>query len=182
MANAQPRSQRLRVSGIAAHVQVGAEEIPCQLEELSADGAFLRSERLLEIGTTLEVDLGRPGAKKPLHLCGIVLRAIPGRDGQHPGLDVEFRLVPNEDFQRLVAWLDEMRTRAGQALAHLPGIAAGPGPPEEPDGERSRLMLQIKGLLLQMDDLRDRLRLRDIEIDDLRSQLATAEQLLGKRS
>ena len=182
MANAQPRSQRLRVSGIAARIRVGAEALPCQLEELSADGAFLRSERLLEIGTTLEFDLTRPGAKKPLHLCGIVLRAIPGRDGQHPGLDVEFRLVPKEDFQRLVAWLEEMRTRAGQALAHLPGIAAGPGEqPEEPDGERSRLMLQIKGLLLQMDDLRDRLRLRDIEIDDLRSQLATAEQLLGKR-
>src|SRR5262249_20621452 len=121
MANAPSRSQRLRVSGIAAHVRVGAAALPCQLEELSADGAFLRSERLVEIGTTLEVDLLKPGGKTPLHLRGIVLQAIPGRDGQNPGLDVEFRLVPNEDFQRLLSWLDEMRARAGQALSQLPG-------------------------------------------------------------
>jgi hypothetical protein len=37
-------------------------------------------------------------------------------------------------------------------------------------------------LLLEMDDLRDRMRLRDIEIDDLRRQLSTAEQLLGRRT
>ncbi len=165
MANAQMRSQRLRVSGIAAHVRGSAAEFSCQLEELSADGAFLR----------------KPGARKPLRLRGIVLRAIPGRDGQQPGLDVEFRLVPNEDFQGLVAWIDEMRARAGHALSQLPGIAP-PAQDSDGEGERSKLMLQIKGLLMEMDDLRDRLRMRDIEIDDLRSQLATAEQLLGRRT
>jgi len=197
MANAHTRSQRLRVSGIAAHVRVGAAAFPCQLEELSADGAFLRTDRVLEMGTMLEVDLVKPGGRKPLHLRGIVLRTVPGRDGHQPGLDLEFRLVPNEDFQRLVEWLDEMRTRAGQALAQLPGIASSPSEPiaslpplettapaegHEPDRERSKLMVQIKGLLLEMDDLHDRLRLRDIEIDDLRRQLSTAEQLLGRRS
>lgn len=176
MANTQTRSQRLRVSGIAAHVRASAVEFPCQLEELSADGAFLRADRLVEIGSTLEVELAKPGARTPLRLRGIVLRAIPGRDGLGPGLDVEFRLVPNEDFQRLVAWIDEMRARAGHALSQLPGIAPEP----EGEGERSKLMLQIKGLLMEMDDLRDRLRMRDIEIDDLRSQLTTAAQLLGR--
>ncbi|HYS11318.1 MAG TPA: PilZ domain-containing protein [Myxococcales bacterium] len=181
MANAQMRSQRLRVSGIAAHVRGSAAEFSCQLEELSADGAFLRADRLVEIGSTLEVELVKPGARKPLRLRGIVLRAIPGRDGQQPGLDVEFRLVPNEDFQGLVAWIDEMRARAGHALSQLPGIAP-PAQDSDGEGERSKLMLQIKGLLMEMDDLRDRLRMRDIEIDDLRSQLATAEQLLGRRT
>jgi len=46
----------------------------------------------------------------------------------------------------------------------------------------SKLLLQIQGLLLEMDELRDRLRLRDIEVDDLRRQLSTAEQLLGRRT
>ena len=187
MADAQPRSHRLRISGIAAHVRAAGAAFPCQLEELSADGAFLRTDQRVEIGTMLEVDLVKPGARRPLHLRGIVLRALPGKDGQQPGLDVEFRLVPNQDFQRLVAWLDEMRARAGQALSHLAGISPPPAsrptaPPEGSDDERTRLMLQIKGLLLEMDELRDRLRLRDIEIDDLRRQLATAEQLLGRRT
>ncbi len=53
---------------------------------------------------------------------------------------------------------------------------------EDAGDERSELMLQIKGLLLEMDDLRDRLQLRDIEVDDLRRQLFTAEQLLGRRT
>jgi PilZ domain len=198
MADAQPRSHRLRISGINAHVRVAGATCPCQLEELSADGAFLRCERVAEIGSMLEIELAKPGDRKPLHLRGVVLRTIPGRDGQHHGLDVEFRLVPNDEFGRLVAWLDEMRSRATQALSQLPGIAApapaaiGPLPPvdaaippaadDDAGSDREKLMLQIKGLLLQMDDLRDRLRMRDIEIDDLRRQLSTAELLLGKRS
>jgi hypothetical protein len=32
-----------------------------------------------------------------------------------------------------------------------------------------------------MDDLRDQVRQRDVEVEDLRRQLATAEQLLGRR-
>jgi len=185
MADTQSRSHRLRVSGIAAHVRAGAAAFPCQLEELSADGAFLRTDRPVEVGTPLQVDLVKPGTRNALRLSGIVLRAVPGKDGHQPGLDVEFRLVPSDDFQRLVAWLDEIRTRASRTLAHLPGVAdaGAPGPAEEDaGGEHSKLMLQIKGLLLETDELRDRLHLRDIEIDDLRRQLATAEQLLGRRT
>jgi hypothetical protein len=106
---------------------------------------------------------------------------------------VEFRLVAPDDFQRLVAWLEEMKSRATKAPAQAPpAVPAAPAAvlptattdPLRVDGgdERSKLMLQIKGLLLEMDDLRDRLRLRDIEVDDLRRQLFTAEQLLGRRT
>jgi len=160
MADAQSRSYRFRVSGIAAHVREGAAAFPCQLEELAADGAFLRTDRVIEVG-----------------------------------LDVEFRLVPPDDFQRLVAWLEEMKSRATKASAQAPPAAAVRAAPaavlpaattdplrEDGGDERSKLMLQIKGLLLEMDDLRDRLQLRDIEVDDLRRQLFTAEQLLGRRT
>src|SRR5882724_9456486 len=191
MADTQSRSHRFRVSGIAAHVREGAAAFPCQLEELAADGAFLRTDRLIEVGTTLEVDLVKPGARKPLHLRAVVLRTVPGHDGHQPGLDVEFRLVPRDDFQRLVTWGEEMKTRATKAPAHghaaVPAAAVLPVAPTDPvqedaGDERSELMLQIKGLLLEMDDLRDRLQLRDIEVDDLRRQLFTAEQLLGRRT
>jgi hypothetical protein len=193
MADAQSRSYRFRVSGIAAHVREGAAAFPCQLEELAADGAFLRTDRVIEVGTALEVDLVKPGGRKPLHLRAVVLRTVPSHDGHQPGLDVEFRLVAPDDFQRLVAWLEEMKSRATKAPAQAPpAVPAAPAAvlptattdPLRVDGgdERSKLMLQIKGLLLEMDDLRDRLRLRDIEVDDLRRQLFTAEQLLGRRT
>jgi len=195
MADTQSRTHRFRVSGIAAHVREGAAAFPCQLEELAADGAFLRTGRVIEVGTTLEVDLVKPGGRKPLHLRAVVLRTVPGHDGHQPGLDVEFRMVPPDDFQRLVAWLEEMKTRAAKAPAHgspaaaVPAVpaavlpAASTDPVQADTGvDGSKLMLQIKGLLLEMDDLRDRLRLRDIEVDDLRRQLSTAEQLLGRRT
>jgi hypothetical protein len=190
MADAQSRSHRFRVSGIAAHVREGAAAFPCQLEELAADGAFLRTDRAIEVGTTLEVDLVKPAGRKPLHLRAVVLRTVPGHDGHQPGLDVEFRLVPPDDFQRLVAWLEEMKTRAtkapGQGPPAAPAAVLPAAPtdsvPKDTGDDRSKLMLQIKGLLLEMDDLRDRMRLRDIEIDDLRRQLSTAEQLLGRRT
>jgi hypothetical protein len=194
MADAQSRSYRFRVSGIAAHVREGAAAFPCQLEELAADGAFLRTDRVIEVGTALEVDLVKPGGRKPLHLRAVVLRTVPGHEGHQPGLDVEFRLVPPDDFQRLVAWLEEMKSRSTKPPAQAPAAAAVPAAPpavlpaattdllREDGDERSKLMLQIKGLLLEMDDLRDRLRLRDIEVDDLRRQLSTAEQLLGRRT
>jgi hypothetical protein len=43
-------------------------------------------------------------------------------------------------------------------------------------------MLQVRGLILEMDELRHRLRERDSEVEDLRRQLATVEQLIGRRA
>src|SRR5438552_11861539 len=156
MADTQSRSHRFRANGIAALVRVGTAAIPCQLEELSADGAFLRAARSVPVGTVLEVDLKR-GAGKSLHLRAVVLRQIPGRDGQQIGLDVEFRLVAPADLQRLISWLDEMKGRPDAepipivveapitAPVQTSPIATAPiGGRVEDD--RSKLMLQIKGL------------------------------------
>jgi len=41
-------------------------------------------------------------------------------------------------------------------------------------------MMQIKGLLLEMDELRDLLRLREGEIEQLRRDLAAAGQSIDK--
>jgi hypothetical protein len=103
--------------------------------------------------------------------------------GRHPGLDVEFSAMTSDDSARLGQWLDEMRARGTareitRPIAPVPAAAgegsAGPAPD-------AKLMTQIKGLLLEMDELRDRLRLREGEIDQLRRELAAAEQLIGKR-
>ena len=49
------------------------------------------------------------------------------------------------------------------------------------DEERARLMMQIKGLIAENEDLRDDVRHRDTQIEELRHQLATAEQLIGRQ-
>jgi len=193
MADTQSRSHRFRANGIAALVRAGTAAIPCQLEELSADGAFLRAARSVPVGTVLEVDLKR-GAGKSLHLRAVVLRQIPGRGGQQIGLDVEFRLVAPADLQRLISWLDEMK--GGPDAEPIPIVVEAPITAPVPvqtspiatapiggrvEDDRSKLMLQIKGLFREMDELRNRLRERETEVDDLRRRLSTAEQLLGSR-
>jgi len=200
MADPQSRSQRLRAQGIAALVRAGGAPFPCQLKELSAGGAFLRTPHFMAPGTVLEVDLIKGGSGK-LRLRAVVLREIPGNEG---GLDVEFRPVRPPDLQRLVSWLDEMRARPSAALPttgmdmapatspiHTSPIPTAPigedseqehAPiGEDAEEERSTLVLQIEELFREMDELRDRLRKRELEVQDLRRQLTTAEQLLGSR-
>jgi hypothetical protein len=107
--------------------------------------------------------------------------------GRHPGIDVEFIAVASEEQRRLAAWIEELRsleTDAGDAPLEVTPVAADEAAPaaETDSTQTARMMLQIKGLLLEMDELRDQVRQRDVEVEDLRRQLATAEQLLGRRS
>jgi len=106
--------------------------------------------------------------------------------GRHPGLDVEFIAVASEEQRRLAAWIEELRSLesdAGDAPLEITPVAVDEAAPaaETDSTQTARMMLQIKGLLLEMDELRDQVRQRDVEVEDLRRQLATAEQLLGRR-
>ena len=173
---------RLRASGIAAHVRSGAVAFSCQVEELSQVGAFLRTDQAVPAGSKLEMDLVKPGGRKVIHIRGWV---SAGTSPAHPGLDVDFSSIADDDARRLVAWLDEMRAhdKMKPDAEVLPAAPRPPAPAPQPADARmdkARMMLQIKGLIMEMDELRDEMRLRDLEIDRLRRELATAEQLIGR--
>jgi hypothetical protein len=158
----------------------------CDVEELSVAGAFLRTDHRLEAGEAVEVDLVKPGGRKALHIRGRVARVVDRGAGRHPGIDVEFIAVASEEQRRLGAWIEELRSLETDAvdapLEVTPLAVDDVAPAAETDStQTARMMLQIKGLLLEMDDLRDQVRQRDVEVEDLRRQLATAEQLLGRR-
>ncbi len=177
---------RVRARGIAAHVRTGAAMFACDVEEVSVAGAFLRTDHRLEAGEAVEVDLVKPGGRKALHIRARVARVVNRGAGRHPGIDVEFIAVASEEQRRLAAWIEELRsleTDAGDAPLEVTPVAADEAAPaaETDSTQTARMMLQIKGLLLEMDELRDQVRQRDVEIEDLRRQLATAEQLLGRR-
>jgi hypothetical protein len=209
MAGKEPRSARVRATGIAAHVRAGVRGFTCQLEELSKDGALLRTDQAVDSGTPLEIALVKPGGRKAIRIHGSVGGAAARSNGGQPGLEVMFTSIDDEDLQRLAAWLEELKTRASGA-SPPEDVIPGPSPPDDEDilenvledilpafpqrlpaapkpalqpatvSEKARMMLQIKGMLQEMDELRGQLRQRDAELEQLRSELAMAERLIGK--
>lgn len=178
---------RVRARGIAAHVRIGAAVFACDVEEVSGAGAFLRTDHRAQAGEAVEVDLVKPGGRKPLHIRGRVARVVDRGTGRRPGIDVEFLAIAAEEQRRLAAWIEELQLPEIPSVEDEPleitPVAAHPATPaaEADSPQTARMMVQIKGLLLEMDDLRDQVRLREVEVEELRRQLATAERLLGRR-
>jgi hypothetical protein len=168
-------------------VRTGAAVFACDVEEVSGAGAFLRTDHRVEAGEAVEVDLVKPGGRKALHIRARVARVVDRAAGRHPGIDVEFLAIAGDEQRRLATWIEELRLleipNANDDPLEVTPIAERPASPEaEADSpQTARMMVQIKGLLLEMDELRDQVRLREVEVEDLRRQLATAEQLLGRR-
>ena len=187
---------RVRASGIAGHVRASEIAFTCQVEELSEDGAFLLTDQRLAVGADLVIAFVKPGGRKALRIKGRVSRAVGGGAHHHPGLDIAFTSVEKADSERLVVWLDEMTLRAAgreKAPTHIPEKVVPRAPAAVPavravevragasSQQEARLVLQIKGLVLERDHLREQLRLRAAELDELRRALATAEKLIGLR-
>jgi len=187
---------RVRASGIASHVRASQIAFTCQVDELSKDGAFLLTDQRLAVGEDLVIAFVKPGGRKALRIKGRVSRVVGGGVHRHPGLDVAFTSVEKADAQRLVVWLDEMILRAGgrekapietrqEVTLRSPPAAPGARAPEAragaPSQQEAKLILQMKDLSHERDQLREQLRLRDAELNELHRALATAEKLIGLR-
>ena len=168
---------RVRARGIAAHVRAGTAAFSCPVEEISEDGAFLPTDQRMAAGTGLEIALVKPGGRKALHVKGRVSYVVEVSAGRHPGIDVAFTNTDAAAGQRLSEWLEELRLYAPKSVEPEP-VAEVLVAEVSHD---ARLMLQIKGLLLEADELRYLLRAREAEVADLQGRLAAVEKLLGRR-
>jgi uncharacterized protein (TIGR02266 family) len=83
------------------------------VENLSAGGLFLRTEQQLPQGTTLQIDLVKPGGRRPLHLAGLVAGVITPEEAATarfiPGLGVQFTEIEADEADRL----EELLTALG---------------------------------------------------------------------
>ena len=200
MGRERRRHSRVRAKGVAAHVRGLDRSFICVVEDLSEGGLFLRTDQLLPRGTFVVIDLVRPGQRKVLRLEGTVAGAkLPGPDNK-PGMGIEFGEIPDGERARLLALLSELGAPAapqqialepdGEAPIVLTEIAPGAREPHRPPRPRpaavplstpavaidpSRLMLQIQGLLVQLEEARCQLQLRDAELESLRSQLSARD-------
>jgi hypothetical protein len=104
---------RVRATGIAAHVRGPADRFPCVVENISSGGLFVRTDRLLDVGVQLEIDLVRPGWKRPLSFFARVTSRIDPLAGRYahrtPGMGMQFFGKMDEEVRtRLHSLLHEL--------------------------------------------------------------------------
>ena len=111
---------RVRPRGVVAHVRGPSAAFACQVENLSAGGLFLRTEQQLPQGTSLQIELVKPGGRKPLHLAGLVAGVITPEEAASarfiPGLGVQFTEIEADEADRLEELLTALGIERVQAV------------------------------------------------------------------
>jgi hypothetical protein len=236
MSENRRKHPRVRATGIAAHVRAPANRFPCVVENISSGGLFVRTDRLLDIGVQLEIDLVRPGWKRPLSFFARVTSRIDPLAGRYahrtPGMGMQFfgrmdeeirsrlhsllrelgapepapeaaRAVELEEDELAEELLLEPDLPLWQQVQQLelegePSSAARPSepphaapaapaplaePPSRPApaaNDVDRLMLQIRGLIFELNEAQQKLSQREAEVAALRSELETAHAALAR--
>jgi hypothetical protein len=113
MADNRRRHPRVRAQGIVAHLRGPTGRYPCSVENISVGGLFVRTDRVLDVGTQLEIDLVRPGWKRGLSFFVRVTSRIDPLAGRFakvtPGMGVQFFGKMDEQHrERLLALLKDL--------------------------------------------------------------------------
>ena len=93
---------------IRFRLQRGADKAiaMCQTEDVSATGAFVRTEMAPAAGTHIQFELTVPGQVEPIRGTAEVARLVAGRPGQAPGIGLRFLHIEGEGDGRLRALLE----------------------------------------------------------------------------
>jgi uncharacterized protein (TIGR02266 family) len=113
------RHSRVKPRGVVAHVRSADHSFACQVENLSAGGLFLRTDQSFPKGSRVEVDLVRPGARRPLRVTGRIVGTISPEEAVAqrfiPGLGVEFSELAEDEAKNLETLLGALGVRPEEA-------------------------------------------------------------------
>jgi hypothetical protein len=188
------KHRRVRARSVTARVQAGVQQIEGEVENLSRSGLFVRTEELLEVGERVQLDLLRTGGKSVLSLPGLVADTLePDRAaslGRKTGIGISFEPIVDPDLkERLDQLLRQLIvvTSDGQAPA-APGRQASAAPGRPPpvvapadQEELQRLRAQVRGLLIDVADLKRSVAERDAQIGEQRVELERLRNALAGR-
>ena len=94
MTDNRRKHPRVRAPGLAAHLRGPLGRTPCQVENLSIGGLYVRTDQVLDVGTQLEVDLVKPGWKRAVSFFVRVTSRIDPLAGRFakmtPGMGLQF--------------------------------------------------------------------------------------------
>ena len=78
--------------------------------DLSAHGAFLKTDRMLPLGTQLELTFRIPGVDEQVR-CAAIVRGTANTLGEPAGIGIEFENLADRDRKRLEYFIDHCKHR-----------------------------------------------------------------------
>ena len=158
------RHGRVRAQGVASHLRDGAQLITgLAVENLSRGGAFVRSAMPMAIGSPVVLDLVRPGLKRSLQFTGRVVSVVSSEQARErkgsAGMGIRFDPYSPALGERLTELL--VALGAGPAVLEadpaesppadwMPLIEAEVVPPSVSVPDEAKVMMQVKGLLMEL--------------------------------
>lgn len=111
---------RVKAKGVSAYLRLGANTAGCTVEDISAGGMFLRTDRVVAVGTTLSFDLVDPEQQKAVTVSatvvGIILKEAAEKRGVPQGLRLKFNRQPGATQ----AYLQKLLGRLGAPMSDAP--------------------------------------------------------------
>lgn len=123
---------RVKAKGIAAYLRLDAKTAGCIVEDISAGGLFIRTDRVVAVGTSIALDLVDSEAKKAVKLSGTVVGIITKEAAERrevpQGLRIRFERQPGATQ----AYLQRLLTRLGAPQEGAPVFYAVTSQPPRP--------------------------------------------------
>jgi hypothetical protein len=178
MVKSRRKHTRAKARNLVAHLRVGDRNVLAPIEDISVGGAFLKTAQHLEQGTMLAFDIARPGLKRPLRLMGLVVEVRLGR-----GLGVRFENLDDETRERLITLLRDLGLPQGEQAfapdAPMEAIVVAPADMIAA-GDAQKMMIQLRGAIMEVGRLQHELALRERELVSLREEKQKLTEMVAR--
>jgi uncharacterized protein (TIGR02266 family) len=177
----QRKHKRVRAPSVLVRVATLDRFRTHYLRDLSEGGLFIRSERLLPIGSQVEVKLVLPGSEEPLVLPGEIVRHVTAAQSPETGMGVRFGELPPPVARSLKAFVDAARP------VQVPGSAMAKVTDDAQDvvGQLSAVRAALQARARELSAAQTRLNTaveRELALskacDELRASNSTLKQML----
>ncbi len=179
------KSRRAAAKGIAAHLKTDKGLAPCVVENISAGGIFIRTARLIAVGTEVSLSLVRAGMRKPLSITGRIVSSVPAKPSggrvSPPGMSIAFDPLRGEASEPLGRLLRDLGLDTSEAPTQVSLPAQQVEELAEPGSEVAKLQVQIRGVMMELSDAHDQLDSKEREIAHLKAEVEKLRAQLRDR-
>ena len=157
--------------GVAAKVDAGDAADPCNIENISVGGLFLRTSSPLPLGMPVRVDLTRAGQRAPLAVSGRVVSVVTEADSaKHdlpPGVGIELDPMSADTERRYYALLRELGLNdlADPRAIDVDDLHGAATP------DTQQVASNVRGLLDMLADSLQQIKERDEKITKLEAEI-----------